>query len=163
MPFNHYKYISTILIPTKLARLVAFPEGSLPIKLNVSWSPGLSWLHNKLKISYLHNHHVYGHQTLQGGNLPWGSPVMGHMIHWSRHLARSRNKLKTTNLHYHNASGLVSCNLHLCNLIYTLPQDLWSLNLADCWLLSADFKKEIHNGNAYIVTEFLFSMQQTTK
>ena len=30
--------------------------------------------------SYLHYHNVYGHQTWQGGDLPWGAPT--HEIIW---------------------------------------------------------------------------------
>ena len=63
-----------------------------------------NFLLQQVKTLYLHYHNVYGHQTLQGGDLPWGAPhhksiwPFDHVV-----LQVHQYKLKPVYLHYHIA------------------------------------------------------------
>ena len=57
------------------------------------WSSGFARSYDKLKPLYLHYHNAHGHQTWQGGGLPWGLPQL-YITLWLYGLSRSYGKLK---------------------------------------------------------------------
>ena len=63
---------------TKLGRMVTYLIGSHPMKLLDPLVMLIARSCDKLLLDhvtlYLHSYIVYGHQTSQGGALPWGVP-----------------------------------------------------------------------------------------
>ena len=58
---------------TKLGRMLTYFNGLLPTKSDVLSSCGRVWSRDKLESLYLCYQSVYGHETWQDGNLPWGA------------------------------------------------------------------------------------------
>ena len=57
-----------MFMATKLRRMIAYLGIFLPKSQMVLWD-------HVTKPLYLYYHGAYGHQTWQGGDLPWGAPA----------------------------------------------------------------------------------------
>ena len=80
--------------PPNFGRVVTYHEWLPPIDFDdplMAWSCQITWQPK----TYLDCQSVYGHQTLQDGNLPWWVKIHKIPWHWSHGLARSHDdKLK---------------------------------------------------------------------
>ena len=73
---NSYISITTVLMATKLGRMVTNLLGFLPMLLDL-FSHVVTW---RTKTLYLHYHNAYGHKTRQDGDSP--SAASTHKVTW---------------------------------------------------------------------------------
>ena len=93
--WNHYIFTTTVLVTTKLDRLLTYLEGFLSME---SHDPLITWSCDKLKV-YLYYHNNYGNQTWQGGDIPWGAPF--HKATSSFHHAVLQDNMASQVLYIH--------------------------------------------------------------